>query len=129
MAAGGQLEDDPAWPILQEAVQAVAEARRGRVSDRVTDVFGRVTRCDLALSLPDFRPGIGMRIDRQTGTVSFLYDAYGKSPEFLEAITSEILQNFAAIAVTRALRSLNYEVDVEEQGHGLERRIVVRGVL
>jgi hypothetical protein len=129
VAAGGALTEDPAWEILKDAVQAVAEARGGRVGDRVADVFGRSTRCDVALTLPDFRPGVGVRVDRRTGAVSFVYDAYGKPAEFFDSLTSEIVQNFTAIAVTRALRALNYQVELEEQGQGSGRRVVVRGVL
>jgi hypothetical protein len=126
---GGELEDDPAWPILQEAVSACAEARGGRTGSSVADVFGRAVACDVALSLPDFRPGIGLRVDRETGELRFLYDAYGRPPESLRAVTDEILQNFTSIAVARALRELRYEVDLEEHGEGADRRVVVRGVL
>lgn len=126
---GGDLEQDPAWAILQDAVRSCAETRGGRVGSTVTDVFGRPVRCDLALALPDFRQGIGLRVDRETGELRFLYDAYGRSPEALRAVTDEILQNFTSIAVARALRELHYEVDLEEHGQGEQRRVVVRGVL
>lgn len=129
VANGGSLEDDPAWEILQEAVRAVAEAHGGRVGHAVTDVFGRQVRCDLALVVPEFRPGIGIRIDRRTGELTFLYDAYGKSPQMLQNLTTEVVQNYTSIAVARALREMHYEVDVEENGAGSERRVVVRGVL
>jgi hypothetical protein len=129
VAAGGAPQDDPAWEVLQEAVQSVAEAHRGRVGQVVTDVFGRPVRCDLAISFPEFRQGIGITIDRRTGALSFLYDAYGKTPELLQGLTSEIVQNYTSIAVARALRQMHYEVDLEESGQGSERRVVVRGVL
>jgi hypothetical protein len=126
---GGELRDDPAWEVLQEAVAACAEAHGGRVGSSVADVFGRSVPCDLALVVPEFRAGIGMRVDRATGEMRFLYDAYGQRPETLAALTDEILQNFTSIAVARALRSLHYQVDMEEHGEGPERRVVVRGVL
>lgn len=126
---GGSLADDPAWSILQEAVSACAETRGGRVGTAVLDVFGRTVRCDQALALPDFRQGIGLRVDRKTGELQFLYDSYGHSADALRAVTDEILQNFTSIAVARALRDLHYDVDLEEHGAGNERRVVVRGVL
>jgi hypothetical protein len=129
VASGGALEDDPAYDILKQAAQAVAEAHGGRVGNMVTDVFGRQVRCDLAISFPEFRQGIGIRIDRKTGELSFLYDAYGKSPELLQGLTSEIVQNYTSIAVARALQEMHYEVDLEESGQGTDRRVVVRGVL
>jgi hypothetical protein len=129
VAGGGRLEDDPAFEILQQAAQAVAEAHGGRITQSVADVFGRQVRCDLAVSFPEFRQGIGIKIDRKTGELSFLYDAYGKSPELLQGLTGEIVQNYTSIAVARALQEMHYEVDLEESGTGADRRVVVRGVL
>jgi hypothetical protein len=129
VAAGGSLEADPAWEVLRQAVQAVAEAHGGRTDATVSDVFGRPVRCDIGLHLPEFRAGIGLRVDRRTGQLQFLYDAYGKHPAAIQALTDEIVQNHASLAVAQALRSLNYQVDLEESGNGADRRVVVRGVL
>lgn len=129
VGAGGELADDPAWGILQDAVRACAEARGGDVGASVGDAFGRVQACDLSLSLPALRQGVGLKVDRQTGELSFLYDAYGLPRAAIATLTDEILQNFASIAVARALRELRYEVDLDERGEGEQRRVVVRGVL
>ncbi|MBE3589261.1 MAG: hypothetical protein IMW98_00355 [Firmicutes bacterium] len=128
VAEGGALEEDPAWPVLEAAVRAVAEARQGRVDRTVRDLFGRATPCDLAVHLPGLRGGVGVVVDRKTGSLHMLYDDYGRTEE-VQAVREEILQNFAAVAVTRALQALHYQVDVEESGSGRDRRVLVRGVL
>lgn len=128
VAEGGALEDDPAWPILEAAIRAVAEAHRGRVDRTVRDLFGRATPCDLAVHLPGLRGGVGVTVDRSTGRLHMLYDDYGRVEE-VQGVRGEILQNFAAIAVTRALQALHYQVDLEESGTGRDRRVLVRGVL
>lgn len=128
VAAGGELTDDPAWEILQAAVQAAIEEHGGKVDETVRDIFGRPQRCDLALHVPHLRGGLGMMIDRRSGQLSFLYDDYGKAEEY-RALRDEILQNFAALAVSRALRTLHYQVDVDASGTGEDKRVLVRGVL
>lgn len=128
VAEGGPLESDPAWEVLQAAVQAVAEVHGGRIDKTVRDVFGRPQPCDLALHLAHLRGGIGMVVDRRTGQLSFLFDDYGHVEEYRQ-LRDEILQNYAALAVSRALRALNYQVDIDQTGAGEDRRVLVRGVL
>ncbi|MBT9260138.1 MAG: hypothetical protein KM310_10385 [Clostridiales bacterium] len=128
VAKGGRLEEDPAWEILQQAVQAVAEAHGGHINQTVRDIFGRPTACDIAVHVPHLKGGLGMSIDRRTGELLFLYDDYGRVAEF-QALKDEVVQNFSALAVAKALQALHYQVDVEETGLGGERRVLVRGVL
>lgn len=125
------LAADPGWQTLQDAVDVVAKEHGGQVTDSVTDTEGRRTRCDVALSVPEFRRGVGVRVNRGTGEVSFVYDTWGGYERTAQAICAEILQNYTALAVSRALAEMHYQVDVQtvaDEGR-LGKKVLVRGEL
>ncbi len=121
---------DATWDILEEALETVAEEHGGRISDEITDFFGRKTQVDYALITPEFPHGIGVNVNPETGEVSFLYDKYGRYRQVIDALCEEVRQNYTAIAVSRALGSMNYSVELDESEETMgERRVVVRGVM
>ncbi|MEW6032996.1 MAG: hypothetical protein AB1645_09000 [Bacillota bacterium] len=125
---GGEL--DPTWALMQEALEATAQEFGGRLTDRVTDYYGREMRCDFALITPDFPRGIGLRVE-PGGEVTFIYDHYGGYQRVASMLCERITQNYTSLAVARALGEMNYSVEVEETREGPEqaRAVVVRGTL
>ncbi|MEW6082743.1 MAG: hypothetical protein AB1576_13500 [Bacillota bacterium] len=126
---GQDFRETVGWSLLVDAVEATAESHGGRVVRSISDFFGRVRLCDLALVTPEMPRGVGVEVDEATGEVFFLYDDYGGLEEASRDLAEEISQNFAALAVTRAFESLNYEVEVEEVSSPEGREVLVRGGL
>jgi hypothetical protein len=128
--AGSSLEGTPAWLALKDAVEATAEELGGRVEAEITDYYHQTTPCDFAVVTPAFTRGVGLRANRSTGEVSFLYDDYGGFRHTASEIVSRITQNFAAVAIARALMSLHYDVEFEEtRTEKGKKEVVVRGAL
>lgn len=131
VGSGRGIEGDPGWEILCDAVRAVAEEFGGVVCYEILDFFGRPRRCSLALRLPQFPRGVGVEVCPKTGWVSFLYDDYGINEIEPKSIVDRITQNHIAFAVARALREMNYAVEIGESeipgsgGHA----VTVRGEL
>jgi hypothetical protein len=130
VAGGADLQDDPGWGLLRAAVEAAAVEHRGKVGDHVLDYFLRRRTCDIALYTPAFQRGVGIEVDRATGEVRFLYDDYER-PDLAAEYREDIMQNFVALAVARALKDMNYDVEVKDPGRtaGRRRAVVVRGEL
>ncbi len=122
---------DVTWDLLEEAVKTTAEEHGGQVTDEITDVFGRRSKVDFALRVPEFSNGLGIKVDRETGRVKFLYDDYGYNEKVIRGLRREVVQNYMALAVSQALDALNYEVDLEEELDMEERRrsVRVKGVM
>lgn len=129
VARGLPPEEDPGWEILKEAVEVVRRERRGRVGTAILDYFGQSHACDFAVITPDFPRGVGVTVSRTTGEVHFLADDYGGYAQTVRDICRRFSQAYAVIAVSRALRAMNYEVELEEHGTAQDRAVVVRGVL
>lgn len=125
---GQGVRETPGWLLLVDAIEAAAETHGGRKARSISDYFGRAHHCDLALVTPGFPRGIGIKVEA-SGDVTFLYDDYGHG-ETARVLAGEVSQNFAALALARALEILNYSVEVEE-AHGEEghREILVKGGL
>jgi len=127
---GRSVEEDPGWEILDQAVWATAEEFNMEVSHTIRDYYGRSIYCDWALSSPNMPRGFGVNVDRKTGEVTFIADTYGGYEKIAAQLKERIVQNYSAIAVTKALSALNYEVEVEEVKHPVEgKKVFVRGVL
>lgn len=127
---GRPVEEDPGWDILREAVFAAAEEFDMDVTRTITDFYGRSILCDWALVGPGFPRGLGVVVDKKTGEVSFVADAYGGYERIAGDLKNRIVQNYSAICVTRALSELNYSVEVDEITHPVEgKKVLVRGVL
>lgn len=128
---GQSIEQLPGWEILRQAVEAVAEEKGGRVTRYITDYFGRHYEVDFGLMTPEFPRGLGIRVSRATGEVRFMYDAYGGYEAVVQSLAESVQQNYSALAVARALREMNYQVELEEiADRGPESRVVlVRGTL
>ena len=94
------------------------------------DVYKRQIYCDWSLAGPIFERGLGIKVDRDTGDVTFICDSYGGYERLAGQIKEKVVQNYIALCVTRALASLNYEVEMEEVKHPTEgKKVLVKGVL
>jgi hypothetical protein len=107
------IEASPSFEILERSLEMVADEHGGRLTNYVMDSLGRKTHCDLAIVTPAFSRGVGVKIDRRTGKVMFLYDKYGGYDDIVRKITDEITQNYVAIALIRTMKSLGYHVEEE----------------
>lgn len=125
----GLREHDPAWRMLREAVELTATELGGKVVPYIIDYYNAATDCDFGIVTPEFRRGVGIQVQPGTGEVRFLYDDYGGYKLQALKICERIQQNYASLAVTRALQALNYEVEVsEERDENGARRVTVKGV-
>ena len=130
LGQGRSVEEDPGWEILDDAVRATAEELGLEVVHAIRDYYGRSILCDWALTGPSFPRGVGVKVDRTTGEVSFLADTYGGFERVASQIKERVVQNYTAMCVARALKELNYAVEVQEESHPIEgKKVLVRGVL
>ena len=127
---GRSVEEDPGWDILNDAVLATAEEFNLDVSHSIKDYYGRSIACDWGLTGSLFPRGLGIKVDRTTGEVTFIADTYGGFERSAGEIKERLMQNYSTLCVTRALRELNYSVEVDEQAHPVEgKKVLVKGVL
>lgn len=127
---GRQVEEDPGWDILSEAVFATAEEFNLDVTHSIRDYYGRSLLCDWALAGPGVERGLGIKVDRNTGEVAFVTDTYGGYERATGEIKERVVQNYSAICVAKALKELNYSVEVDEVKHPLEgKKVLIKGVL
>lgn len=112
-AHASNIEASPSFEILKKSLEMVADDYGGMLRNYVVDSIGRKTPCDLAIVTPSFSRGVGIRIDKRTGEVTFLYDQYGGYGDVARKITEEITQNYVGIALIRAMKSLGYHVEAE----------------
>ncbi|MEM2941653.1 MAG: DUF1257 domain-containing protein [Thermoproteota archaeon] len=120
------LEKFLSFQILKEAMEMVAEKHKGELVRSIKDYYGRETKCDLAVSIPDFGRGIGIQVDRESGAIDFVYDPYGGYEKVAQEIIDEVTQNYIGIAVIRAMKSLGYSV--REEPTTREKAVVLLGV-
>jgi len=118
------IEASPSFEILRKSLEIVAEEYGGTLTNYIVDSMGRKAFCDFAIVTPSFSRGVGIRIDRKTGGVTFLYDAYGGYGDVARKITDAITQNYVAIAMIRAMKSLGYNV-VDETSTERETIVLV----
>jgi hypothetical protein len=71
---------------------------------------------------------VGIKADRQTGVVNFVYDPYGGYESIAQDIADEITQCYTTIALIRAMRSLGYEVKEEAPEHR-QKSVMLVGVM
>ena len=112
-AYSSNIEANPSSQLLKRSLEIVAQERGGTLINHVADSLGRKTACDLAVTTADFSRGVGIKIDKNTGEVTFLYDQYGGYEQTARKITEEITQNYVAIALIRAMKSMGYTVKEE----------------
>lgn len=126
-ARGIGSRTDQTWQMLHEAVMSVAAQLGGEVRSEIGDYNGTTKAVDFAVVTPEFTRGVGITVS-PGGEVRFMFDAYGGYKKQAERICDLITQAYTTTAVTRALRSMAYEVDIEEQGQGTDRRVLVKAV-
>lgn len=127
---GRSVEEDPGWDVLNEAVLATAEEFNLDVSHSIRDYYGRSIACDWGLMGGAFPCGLGIKVDRTTGDVSFIADTYGGFERIAGEVKERLVQNYSTLCVARALRELNYTIEVDEESHPLEgKKVIIRGVL
>jgi len=122
------IEASPAFQIMQKAMEVVSQQHNGTLSRTVTDYYGRQTECDFAVITQEVPRGVGIKIDRQTGAVNFVFDPYGGYQATAQAITDEITQSYTAIALIRAMKSLGYKVEEEVPQRG-QKSVMLVGVM
>jgi len=130
LLAGHDVEEDPGWELLDQAVKTAAAELGGELTTSIRDYYGRRLRCDWGMITPDFPRGVGVKVSRETGEVTFVYDSYGCDERAIQKICDTVVQSYTSLAVAAALRSLNYAVEFEEENHPVDgRKILVRGLL
>jgi len=107
---GSNIEMHPNFELLKKAIEIVAQKHSGRTQLYVVDALGRKEKCDIALATPDFSRGIGIKIDRNTGELYFLYDKYGVASNIAKKLSGEVLQHYTAIALINAMKAYGYSV-------------------
>jgi len=125
---GAGNKGDQTWQLLHEAVIAAAEELSGEVRSEIADYNGTTRQVDFAIATPEFPRGVGIVVS-PSGEVRFMYDHYGGYKRQAEKISELVTQHYTTLAVTRALRALNYDVEIQERGQGTERRVLVQGVM
>jgi hypothetical protein len=131
IVGGGEI--DPTWQLMQEAVEVTAQETGGRLAGTILDAYGGEVRCPFAVTTPQFPRGVGVRV--RNGEVSFVYDAYDEKGQGFRRCAAEIAeritQNYTALAVAKALREMNYSVEIDESQEAVPgaRAVVVRGSL
>jgi hypothetical protein len=111
-----RVQAPASFEVLKKSLEIVAEEHSGRLTNYVMDSVGGKTYCDMAVVTPSFSRGVGVKIDRDTGEVTFLYDEYGGFGGIARKIVEEITQNYVAITLIRAMRSLGYYVEDASEG-------------
>ena len=127
-------ESDSSWQLFREALTTVAEEYKGYVSDSITNYYGHQRKCTFSLVVPKFRYGLGVDVDEETGKVSFVYDAYGVNEEVINNLKDRVMQTFTALAVSRTLQDMQYNVEFEEHldeenAAAGRKQVMVRGVM
>ncbi len=132
-ADGPSSQTDPTWRMLRAAIEAAAQDLGGTIGNYILDYYNNVRSCDFAVITPEFKRGVGIRVSRTTGEVRFLFDPYGDTRGVAKLICDRITQNYTTLAVAKALRELNYDVEVtagdQAEARGGRRDVLVRGVL
>lgn len=113
------------FEILKRSFEECINKHGGHLTDYVKNFYGEKTNCDLAAISPEFPYGIGVKIDPESGKVIFLYDEYAIGVDTGKKLSKEILQNCVAISLIKAMKSLGYYVEVEEE----DSNIVLTGKL
>ena len=123
----------PCFALLRAAMQKVADERQGLIVDEYMDCNGERHECLLAVRTPAFLRAVGVNVD-EDGRVLFVYDAQPKSkakagqlpadPQAAETICEEITQNYAALAVRRAMHVHGYRTQQRTESG----QMIVEGV-
>lgn len=130
ISEGRSVEEDPGWDILNDAVIATAEEFNLDMSHSIRDYYGRSIACDWGLTGPTLPRGLGIKVDRSTGEVTFIADTYGGFERTAGEVKERLTQNYSTLCVARALKELNYSVEVEEVSHPVEgKKVLIKGVL
>lgn len=124
-----RIEESPSFQILNRALEMVAEQYNGKMVQAVKDYFGNETQCDLAVVVPNFERGVGIKVDRLNGAVRFIYDPYGGYDKIAQDIADALIQNYTAIALIRAMKSLGYKVREESAKAGQRGNVALIGVM
>ena len=109
----------PFIALLRQAVMMVAKNQGGTVEPYYLDYYHRqhATNTGFALHIPPQanRPrnqalerGIGLSIDETTGVLTFIGDPY-RVEEFYAAVQRQIVQTYAALAYSAAMRLEQYQ--------------------
>ena len=126
-------QSDPTWKMLRAAIEAAAQDLGGEVGHVILDYYNNQRYVDFAVTTPEFRRGVGVRVSRTSGDVRFVFDPYGDSKGVGKSICDRITQNYTTLAVARALKELQYDVEVtsgdQAEARAGRRDVLVRGVL
>jgi hypothetical protein len=109
----------PFIALLRQAVMMVAKNQGGTVESYYLDYYHRqhATNTGLALHIPPqantprnhaLERGIGLSLDETTGVLTFIGDPY-RVEEFYAAVQRQIVQTYAALAYSAAMRLEQYQ--------------------
>lgn len=118
-------------PELVAQLRAVLEAVAGRyeggeIKDYFLDYYSRQQPCALALYVQGLSRGLGIRIDQETGAVSFIGDSWGVRDLYAK-LQLQITQTYVARAVALAMQKLGWATEAEEIHLEGNPHIVVTG--
>jgi hypothetical protein len=122
------IAQHPCMALLRQAVTLVAREYGGSVKATYDTYYGQVrkTNTNLALHVPSTLPrGIGLRINLETGALSFKGDPYAYE-EFFAEVQQKIVQNYVVLAHAAALRRMNAQVSTQVLAN---QQVVITGVL
>lgn len=126
------IEGQLCLKFLRTAMEKAARDHGGRLTTHYLDCNGQAQSCLLALQTPGFPRGIGVDIAAD-GRVIFVYDTQqegqssGQRSE-VRQLCDEIAQNYAALAVARALQEAGFAVEDRTQMQGNQRLVTIQGV-
>ena len=124
----------PFIALLRQAVMMVAREQEGNVESYYLDYsrHRHATNTGLALHIPQqaskprdqaLERGIGLSIDETTGVLTFIGDPY-RVEEFYGAMQRQIVQTYAALAYSVAMRIENYQ---HVAVHTVQESLVISG--
>jgi hypothetical protein len=116
----------PDLALLTQAVKLVAQQHSGgRIADHyLTFARSRRTDAQLALFTSELDRGMGLKIKKTTGELTFIGD-YWAHEELAAQIQQQILQTYVSLATMQALAAMGYQASAVE---GEQGQLVLVGV-
>lgn len=122
------LAEDPCMKLLRQACTLVAKQYGGEVKPYYYNIEDEAqpVNTGLAVHIPipmhGERPGeyalprgIGLVIDEQSGTLTFLGDPWGIDRNFYAQVQKLILQKYTALSHAAVLRHMGYQIALQEE--------------
>jgi hypothetical protein len=115
---------NPNEGLLREAVKALAKQRGGEVVDEIQDYYGSRQKVMVGLRDPIFHRGIGLTVEKD-GEVKLVGDLYQVPQDEVHRLEGQIIQAYAAKAISHALSTLGYQIHLKQT----RELIYIQGVM